>query len=83
MSSRISIPEIANRLTLGLIVVYTDAGAGIIPTIRLGCTTLWMLSLLTNDKCAISAESAVSLRYPVLSRFLTRAGRETFFSVDD
>jgi excisionase family DNA binding protein len=36
MSSRMSIPEIANRLSVGRIAVYTMLEQGIIPAIRLG-----------------------------------------------
>ena len=36
MSSRMSIPEIANRLAVGRIAVYTMLEQGIIPAIRLG-----------------------------------------------
>ena len=36
MSSRMSIPEIANRLSVGRIAVYTMLERGIIPAIRLG-----------------------------------------------
>ena len=36
MSSRMSIPEIANRLSIGRIAVYTMLEQGIIPAIRLG-----------------------------------------------
>ena len=36
MSSRMSIPEIAERLALGRIAVYTMLAQGIIPAIRLG-----------------------------------------------
>ena len=35
-SSRMSIPEIANRLSVGRIAVYTMLEQGIIPAIRLG-----------------------------------------------
>ena len=36
MSSRMSIPEIASRLSVGRIAVYTMLEQGIIPAIRLG-----------------------------------------------
>ena len=36
MSSRMSIPEIAKRLSVGRIAVYTMLDEGIIPAIRLG-----------------------------------------------
>jgi excisionase family DNA binding protein len=36
MSSRLSIPEIANRLSVGRIAVYTMLEQGIIPAVRLG-----------------------------------------------
>ena len=36
MSSRMSIPEIANRLSVGRLAVYTMLEQGIIPAIRLG-----------------------------------------------
>ena len=36
MSSRMSIPEIANRLSVGRIAVYTMLEQGIIPAVRLG-----------------------------------------------
>ena len=36
MSSRMSIPEIANRLSIGRLAVYAMLGQGIIPAIRLG-----------------------------------------------
>ena len=36
MSSRMSIPEIAKRLSVGRIAVYTMLERGIIPAIRLG-----------------------------------------------
>ena len=36
MSGRMSIPEIANRLSIGRIAVYTMLEQGIIPAIRLG-----------------------------------------------
>ena len=36
MSSRMSIPEIADRLSVGRIAVYTMLEQGIIPAIRLG-----------------------------------------------
>ena len=36
MSSRMSIPEIAKRLSVGRIAVYTMLEQGIIPAIRLG-----------------------------------------------
>ena len=36
MSGRMSIPEIANRLAVGRIAVYTMLEQGIIPAIRLG-----------------------------------------------
>lgn len=36
MSSRMSIPEIADRLSIGRIAVYTMLEQGIIPAIRLG-----------------------------------------------
>ena len=36
MSSRISIPEIAVRLSIGRLAVYTMLEQGIIPAIRLG-----------------------------------------------
>jgi excisionase family DNA binding protein len=36
MSSRMSIPEIANRLSIGRLAVYTMLEQGIIPAIRLG-----------------------------------------------
>ena len=36
MSSRMSIPEIAKRLTVGRLAVYTMLEQGIIPAIRLG-----------------------------------------------
>jgi len=36
MSGRMSIPEIANRLSVGRIAVYTMLEQGIIPAVRLG-----------------------------------------------
>lgn len=36
MSGRMSIPEIANRLAVGRLAVYTMLEQGIIPAIRLG-----------------------------------------------
>ncbi len=36
MSSRMSIPEIARRLSVGRLAVYTMLDQGIIPAIRLG-----------------------------------------------
>ncbi len=36
MTSRMSIPEIANRLSIGRIAVYTMLEQGIIPSVRLG-----------------------------------------------
>ena len=36
MSSRMSIPEIANRLSVGRVAVYTMLEQGIIPAVRLG-----------------------------------------------
>ena len=36
MSSRMSIPEIANRLSIGRIAVYTMLEQGVIPAVRLG-----------------------------------------------
>ena len=36
MSSRMSIPEIADRLSVGRIAVYTMLERGIIPAVRLG-----------------------------------------------
>ena len=36
MSSRMSIPEIASRLSIGRIAVYTMLEQGIIPAVRLG-----------------------------------------------
>ena len=36
MSSRMSVPEIANRLSVGRIAVYTMLEQGIIPAVRLG-----------------------------------------------
>ena len=36
MSGRMSIPEIANRLSVGRVAVYTMLEQGIIPAVRLG-----------------------------------------------
>lgn len=65
MSSRMSIPEIASRLSVGRIAVYTMLEQGIIPAIRLG--RRWIVTRHAYEQwegtCGVQAGAGLNKAY--------------------
>jgi len=67
MSSRMSIPEIADRLSVGRLAVYTMLEQGIIPAIRLG--RRWIVTRHAYEQwertCGMQAGAGLNARTEV------------------